>query len=199
MGGDSMRKFSICILFLFAMACSTKSGIVLKDTDYLKHGQRASVIQKVWGEPDETMAYQDFQAKRHFYTSNVGGSWGPYGGSIYGHGSGSTYVPTTIVWIYREKREVLYFQKSYLLYDSPGAVPMVWRLVGWENLKSEKTSLDDDKINAQMKYAQRKIKEEGITSDSDIRVFWALMEKAPKDIAFEDKVEWAIKRTREIK
>jgi hypothetical protein len=50
-----------------------------------------------------------------------------------------------------------------------------------------------------MKYAQRKIKEEGITSDSDIRVFWALMEKAPKDIAFEDKVEWAIKRTREIK
>lgn len=199
MGGDSTRKFSICILFLFAMACSTKSEVVLKDTDYLKHGQRASVIQKVWGEPDETMAYQDFQAKRYFYTSSVGGSWGPYGGSIYGHGSGATYVPTTIVWIYREKRKVLYFQKSYLLYDSPGAVPMVWRLVGWEDLKSEKTSRDDDKINAQVKYVQRRIKEEGITSDSDIRVFWALMEKAPQDIAFEDKVEWAIKRTREIK
>jgi len=143
----------------------------------------------VWGEPDETMAYQDFQAKRHFYTSSVGGSWGPYGGSIYGHGSGSTYVPTTIVWIYREKRKVLYFQKSYLLYDSPGAVPMVWRLVGWENIKSEKTSPDDDKINAQMNYAQRKLKEEGITSDSDINVFWALVEKAPGNLAFEDKVE----------
>jgi hypothetical protein len=181
------------------MAYSTKSEVVLKDTDYLKHGQRASVIQKVWGEPDETMAFQDFQAKRHFYTSNVGGSWGPYGGSIYGYGSGSTYVPTTIVWIYREKKKALYFQKSYLLYDSPGAVPMVWRLVGWENLKSEKTSLDDDKIKAQTKYAERKINEAGITSDSDIRIFWALMEKAPKNIAFEDKVEWAIKRTKEIK
>jgi hypothetical protein len=181
------------------MACSTKSEVVLKDADYLKHGQRASVIQKVWGEPDETMAYQDFQAKRYFYTSSVGGSWGPYGGSIYGHGSGGTYVPTTIVWIYREKGKVLYFQKSYLLYDSPGAVPMIWRLVGWENLKSEKTSRDDDKINAEVKYAQRRIKEEGITSDSDIRVFWALMEKAPQDIVFEDKVGWAIKRTREIK
>lgn len=194
-----MRKIFICVFSVFIMACSTGSGVVLKDTDYLKHGQRASVIQKVWGEPDETMAYQDFQAKRHFYTSSVGGSWGPYGGSIYGHGSGSTYVPTTIVWIYREKRKLLYFQKSYLLYDSPGAVPMVWRLVGWENIKSEKTSLDDDKINAQTKYAQRKLKEEGITSESDIKVFWALMEKAPENIAFEDKVEWAIKRTKEIK
>ena len=194
-----MRKLFIYVLFVFIMACSTRSGVVLRDTDYLKHGQRASVIQKVWGEPDETMAYQDFQAKRHFYTSSVGGSWGPYGGSIYGHGSGSTYVPTTIVWIYRERRKVLYFQKSYLLYDSPGAVPMVWRLVGWENLRSEDANRDDDKASAQMKYAQRKIKEEGIASDSDIRIFWALMDKAPKDMVFEDKVEWAIKRTKEIK
>ena len=133
-----MKKIFICVLLVSVMACSHRAGVVLKDTDYLKYGTRASVIQKVWGEPNETMAFQDFQAKRHFYTSNVGGSWGPYGGSIYGHGSGSTYVPTTIVWIYREKRKVLYFQKSYLLYDSPGAVPMVWRLVGWENLISDR-------------------------------------------------------------
>ena len=72
-------------------------------------------------------------------------------------------------------------------------------IIGWENLKSEKTSLDDDKIKAQIEYAEKKINEAGLTSDSDIRVFWALMEKAPKNIAFEDKVEWAIKRTKEIK
>lgn len=193
-----MKKLFICLFFV-VIACSSKSGVVLKDTDYLKHGTKASVIQKVWGEPDETMAFQDFQAKRHFYSSTVGGTWGPYGGSVYGYGSGSTYVPTTIVWLYREKGKVLYFQKSYLFYDSPGAVPMVWRLVGWENLKLEKTSLDNDKIKAQIKYAERKINEAGITSDSDIKIFWALMEKAPKDMAFEDKVEWAIKRTKEIK
>lgn len=135
-----MEKYLICILFVFVMACSHGSGAVVKDTDYLKYGQRASVIQKVWGEPEETMAYQDFQAKRQFYSSSVGGSWGPYGGSIYGHGSGSTYVPTTIVWIYKDKKKALFFQKGYLLYDSPGAVPMVWRLVGWENLISDQTT-----------------------------------------------------------
>ena len=133
-----MRKTLTGILFVLIIACSTKSEVVLKDTDYLKHGQRASVFQKVWGEPDETIAFQDYQAKRYFYSSQVGGSWGSWGGSIYGHGSGSTYVPTTVVWIYREKGKALFFQKSYLLYDSPGAVPMVWRLVGWEKIGLQK-------------------------------------------------------------
>jgi len=136
-----MKRLSIGLFFVFiVIGCSSKSQVVLKDTDYLKHGTRASVIENVWGRPDETMGYQDFQAKRHFYSSSIGGSWGPYGGSVYGHGSGSTYVPTTIVWIYREKKKVLFFQKSYLLYDSPGAVPMVWRLVGWENLTIDQTT-----------------------------------------------------------
>jgi uncharacterized protein YgiM (DUF1202 family) len=49
-------------------------------------------------------------------------------------------VPTTIVWIYREKGKALFFQKSYLLYDSPGAIPMVWRLVGWDKIESHKTT-----------------------------------------------------------
>jgi hypothetical protein len=43
-----MRKPLISILFFFIIACSTKSE-VLKDTDYLRHGQRASIFQKVWG------------------------------------------------------------------------------------------------------------------------------------------------------
>ena len=196
---STRRKLFICVLFVFVMACSTKSEVVLKDTDYLKHGQRASVIQKVWGEPDETMAYQDFQAKRYFYSPSVGGSWGSWGGSLYGHGSGSTYVPTTIVWIYREKKKALFFQKSYLLYDSPGAVPMVWRLVGWENLRSEKISPEENTIRERISYVERKIKEAGITSESDIKLFWAVIEKAPKDITLEDQIEWAIKRTKEIK
>jgi hypothetical protein len=199
MGGDSMRKFSICILFLFAMACSTNSKVVLKDTDYLKYGTRASVIEKVWGKPDETMAFQDYRAKGYYYHSGVGGSWGRYGGSVSGYGSGETYTPTTIVWTYKEKGKALFFEKRGLLFDERRTAIMVWRLVGWENLKSEKTSLDDDKVKAQMKYAEKRINETGITSDSDIMIFWALMEKAPQDIAFEDKVEWAIKRTREIK
>jgi len=198
MGGDSMRKFSICILFLFVMSCSTKSEVVIKDTDYLKYGTRASVIEKVWGKPDETMAFQDYRAKGYYYHSGVGGSWGPYGGSVSGYGFGGTYTPTTIVWVYKEKGKALFFQKRGLL-DEPYTAIMLWKLVGWENLKLEKTGLDDDKVKAQMKYAERRINEAGIISDSDIRIFWAVMEKAPKEMAFEDKVEWAIKRTREIK
>jgi hypothetical protein len=31
-----------------------------------------------------------------------------------------------------------------------------------------------------------------------LRIFWAVIEKAPKEITYEDQVEWAIKRTKEI-
>lgn len=140
-----MKKLFVCISLIFVAACSQRSAVVLKDTDLLKYGQRASVFQKAWGEPDETMAFQNYQAKRYYYSSGAGGYWGPSGGSFYGYSSGSTYVPTTIVWIYKEKGKVLFFQKGYLLYDSPGAVPMIWRLVGWENLKSEKISSNEEK------------------------------------------------------
>ena len=192
-----MKKLLIC-LFLIVIACSSRSQVVLKDTDYLKYGTRASVIQKVWGEPDETMAYQDYRAKGYYYHSGVGGSWGTYGGSVSGYGLGGTYTPTTIVWIYKDKGKALFFQKRGLLDEQYTAI-MLWKLVGWENLKLEKTSLDDDKVKAQMKYAERRINEAGITSDSDVMIFWAVMEKAPKDMAFEDQVDWAIKRTKEIK
>ena len=192
-----MKKLFIYALLVSVMACSQRSGVVLKDTDYLKYGTRASVIQKVWGEPDETMAYQDYRAKGYYYHSGVGGSWGRNGGSISGYGFGGTYTPTTIVWIYKAKNKALFFQKRGLL-DEPYTAIMIWKLVGWENLKPEKTSLDDDKIRTQREYAGRNINEAGITSDSDIKVFWALIEKAPKDMAFEEQVEWAIKGTKEI-
>jgi hypothetical protein len=194
-----MRKLFICVLFVFIMACSTKSEVVIKDTDYLKYGTRASVIEKVWGKPDETMAFQDYRAKGYYSFSGVGGSWGRNGGSVSGLGFGGTYIPTTIVWTYKEKGYALFFQQQDILGIPRHALStLVWKLVGWENLKSEKTILDDDKIKAQIRYAERKINEAGLTSDSDNKLFWALMEKAPKDIAFEEQVEWAIKRTKEI-
>jgi hypothetical protein len=64
----------------------------------------------------------------------VGGSWGPYGGSVYGYGSGETYTPTTIVWVYKEKDKVLFSEKRGLLFDERHTAIMVWKLVGWENL-----------------------------------------------------------------
>jgi hypothetical protein len=182
------------------MACSTKSEVVIKDTDYLKYGTRASVIEKVWGKPEETMAFQDYRAKGYYSVSGVGGSWGASGGSVSGFGIRGTYIPTTIVWIYKEKGYTLFFQQQDILGIPRHALStLVWKLVGWEKLKSEKTSLDDDKIRTQREYAGRRINEAGITSDSDIKVFWALIEKAPKDMVFEEQVEWAIQRTKEIK
>ena len=130
-----MKKLSIGLFLVFiVIGCSSKSQVVLKDTDYLKYGTRASVIEEVWGKPDETMAYQDYRAKGYYYHSGVGGSWGPYGGSVYGYGSGETYTPTTIVWVYKEKDKVLFFEKRGLLFDERHTAIMVWKLVGWENL-----------------------------------------------------------------
>ncbi len=194
-----MRKIFVFVLFVLVIACAHRSETVLKDTDYLKYGTRASVIEKVWGKPDETMAFQDYRAKGYYSVMGVGGSWDSRGGSVSGFGFGETYTPTTIVWTYKEKGKALFFEKRGLLFDERHTAIMVWRLVGWENLKSEKTSLDDDKVKAQMKYAERKINEAGLTSDSDNKLFWAIMEKAPKDMAFEDQVDWAIKRTKEIR
>jgi hypothetical protein len=42
---EFMRKLFGCIFCVFVIACSTKSEVV-KDTDYLKYGTRASVIER---------------------------------------------------------------------------------------------------------------------------------------------------------
>jgi hypothetical protein len=194
-----MRKiFVVFGLFVVIIGCAHSSETVLKDTDYLKYGTRASVIQKVWGKPDETMAFQDYRAKGYYYHGGVVGSWDSFGGSVSGYGLGTTYIPTTIVWIYKQKGKALFFQKRGLM-DEPHTAIMVWKLVGWEDIRPEKASLEDDELAARMKYVERKIKEAGITSDSDVRIFWAIVQKAPKEMPFEDQVEWAIKRTKEVK
>jgi len=133
-----MKRLSIGLFFVFIIiGCSSKSHVLLQDTDYLKYGTRASVIEEAWGKPDETMAYQDYRAKGYYYQSGVGGSWGPYGGSVHGYGSGETYTPTTIVWVYKQKGKVLFFEKRGLLFDERRTAIMAWKLVGWENLTLE--------------------------------------------------------------
>jgi hypothetical protein len=196
-----MKRLSIGLFFvLIVIGCSSKSQVVLKDTDYLKYGTRASVIEQAWGKPDETMAFQDYRAQSNYSFWGASGSYNRYGGSASGGGFSGTYTPTTIVWIYREKGYSLFFAPKGVFNEDPNPINIkIWKLVGWEKLKSEKTSLDDDKVKAQMKYAEKRINEAGITSDSDIRIFWAVMEKAPKEMAFEDQVEWAIKKTKELK
>jgi hypothetical protein len=206
-----MKKIFVLVLFAFVMACAhdthnTNETVqtVQKQSgqpdylDYLKYGTRASVIEKAWGKPDETMAYQDYRAKGYHSVAGIGGSWDSQSGSVRGFSVGETYTPTTIVWIYKEKGKVLFFEKRGLL-DERRTLIMLWKLVGWDNLKPEKTSLGSDKIEDRKKYAERRINEVGITSDADIKIFWALMEKAPKEMVFEDKVDWSIKRTKEIK
>jgi hypothetical protein len=191
-----MKKLFVYVLLAFVLAGCHRSGVVLKDTDYLKYGTRASVIQKVWGPPDETMAYQDYRATGYYHFSSVGGSWNRYGGSVSGYGYGTTYTPTTIVWIYKEKGKALFFQQRGVLdeqYRYSLLTIMSWKLVGWDNLQ-----FSDDKFNAQKEYAERRINEAGITADADVKLFWALFEKAPKEMAFEQQVEWAIKKTKEI-
>lgn len=198
--GGIMPKIFIVVIFIFAIACTHKSETVLKDTDYLRYGTRASVIEQVWGKPDQTMAFQDYQAQSYFSSWSARGSWDRYGGSASGGGFSGTYTPSTIVWIYREKGYSLFFSQRGVFNEDPNPINIkIWKLVGWQTLKPEKTSVGTDKFEDQKKYAERRINEEGITSDSDVKIFWALLEKAPKDAMFEEKVEWAIKRTKEIK
>jgi len=135
-----MKKLSIGLFFVFVViGCSSRSQVVLKDTDYLKYGTRASVIENVWGKPDETMAYQDYRAKGYYSVGGIGGSWDSRGGSVSGFSFGETYTPTTIVWTYKEKGKALFFEKRGLLFDERRTAIMVWRLVGWEKLASDQT------------------------------------------------------------
>ena len=136
-----MKSLSIGLVLVFVViGCSSKSQIILKDTDYLKYGTRASVIENVWGKPDETMAYQDYRAKGYYSVMGLGGSWNSRGGSVSGFGVGETYTPTTIVWTYKEKGKALFFEKRGLLFDERRTAIMVWRLVGWENITSDQTT-----------------------------------------------------------
>jgi hypothetical protein len=86
---------------------------------------------KAWGEPDETLYYYDFLNK---YSLLFSGKIDPHTGavSVKRYGNRADYSHATVVWIYKKQKRILFFEKGYLVYDSPGALPVVWRLVGWE-------------------------------------------------------------------
>lgn len=99
-----------------------------------------SAVEKRWGTPDDTMAYQDYKAKGYYSVESVGGSWSPQGGSVSGFGYGETYTPTAIVWIYKSRGKALIFEKRGLLFDEQHTLIMKWKLVGWQSFKPDEQS-----------------------------------------------------------
>ena len=83
------------------------------------------------------MAYKDYRDTGYHSVAGVSGSWSPQGGSVSGFGYGETYTPTAIVWIYKDRGKALFFEKRGLFFDERDTLIMVWRLVGWQNLKPD--------------------------------------------------------------
>ena len=98
-------------------------------------------VKKQWGKPDDTMAYQDYKDTGYYSVASVRGAWSPQGGSVSGFGYGETYTPTAIVWIYKNRGKALVFEKRGLLFDERHTLIMEWKLVGWQNLKTDEQSV----------------------------------------------------------
>jgi hypothetical protein len=124
----------VLALFLTAVCagCSTP--------EVLTYGAKMNAIEKGWGKPDDTMAYQDYKDTGYYSVASVGGSWSPQGGSVSGFSYGETYTPTAIVWIYKNRGKALIFEKRGLLFDEQPTLIMKWKLVGWKNLKPDEQS-----------------------------------------------------------
>lgn len=114
------------VLALFATGCSTPTD--------LTYGTNMSAIKKQWGNPDDTMAYQDYTGAGYYSAASVSGTWSPQGGSVSGFDFGGTYTPTAIVWIYKNRGKALFFEKRGLLFDEQHTLIMKWKLVGWQTL-----------------------------------------------------------------
>jgi hypothetical protein len=124
----------VLALFLAALCagCSTP--------EVLMYGTKMNAVEKGWGKPDDTMAYQDYKDTGYYSVASVGGSWSPQGGSVSGFSFGETYTPTAIVWIYKNRGKALIFEKRGLLFDEQHTLIMKWKLVGWKNLKPDEQS-----------------------------------------------------------
>ena len=132
------RLLTLTIAGLLFASCAT--GPSSNSTAVPKYGTKMSVVEKNWGQPDETMAYQDYRAKGYSSVASVGGSWSPQGGSVSGFAAGETYTPTTIVSIYKDRGWALFFEKRGLFFDERRTLIMVWRLVGWQKLEKDSSS-----------------------------------------------------------
>lgn len=91
-------------------------------------------VEKQWGKPDDTMAFQDYRATGYYSVGGAHGAWSPEGGSASAFDYNETYTPTAIVWVYKNKRKALIFEKRGLLFDEQHTLIMEWKLVGWQDL-----------------------------------------------------------------
>jgi hypothetical protein len=128
-----MKRLLLAFAFLIFVlsACSSHVNYIRNNPDRLSPGLKARTFLKAWGEPDEALSYYDFLNK---YSSCFSGQIDPRtgAGSVSGYGNRADYTHSTEVWIYEKQKRILFFEKGYLVYDSPGAFSVVWRLVGWE-------------------------------------------------------------------
>jgi hypothetical protein len=124
---------AFALLIFVLSACSTHVHYIRNNPDRLSPGLKASAFFKAWGEPDEALYYYDFLNK---YGSRFSGKIDPRTGtgSVTAYGQRADYTHSTVVLIYEKQQKILFFEKGYLVYDSPGALSVVWRLVGWERI-----------------------------------------------------------------
>lgn len=119
------------------LGCSGSHVKYIKENpDLLKPGLYARAFLEAWGQPDKVMAYQDFRDKQYSSIGFISGSSQGFSG----FSSAQSYTPTTVVWIYRNHKKVLFFQQVPQLLGLAGKAEMVWKLVGWENLTSDQTT-----------------------------------------------------------
>jgi len=132
-----MKKIFVLLAMVIFLSGCTSSNVkyIQENPNFLKPGLYAKAFLEAWGQPDEVMAYQDYQAKYHYSGAAISGSRG----NISGYAISGSVTPTTVVWIYRNQKKALYFQQKTLLNQNPGPIEAVvlWRLVGWENLISD--------------------------------------------------------------
>jgi hypothetical protein len=135
------KIFIFIILILIGSILSSCAGnqakYIRENPNFLKPYLRAQAFIDAWGQPDEVMAYQDFRDKQYSHAGFISGSSQGFSG----FSSGQSYTPTTVVWIYRSHKKVLFFQKKTLLHTNPNPWDIqTWQLVGWENLINEPTT-----------------------------------------------------------
>jgi len=128
----------LALIGIIFLGCSNRHVKYIKNNpDHLKPYLYASAFQKAWGPPDEIMAYKDFRNAQYMSFGVIGGSSDGFSG----FSSGSSYTPTTIVWIYKSYNKALFFEQVDVLNIPRHALStVVWKLVGWQNLTPNQTT-----------------------------------------------------------
>ena len=142
-----MKKLLLAcaLLILVLSACSSHVKYLRENPDRLTPGLKAKALLKVWGEPDETLAYHEFRNTYGPRASKQSDS-DTGTGSASEFGDRASYTHETVVWIYKKQKKILFLEKGYLVRDAPGALQAVWRLVGWENLSESPKKAYQGKI-----------------------------------------------------